>query len=61
MYETLKFLIITLPMVVGLFIGNAVANAAGAAIGSVGLGLAGSLVWSALVVRTEREIKARDS
>lgn len=60
-YEFLKFLVITLPMVAGVFVGNAVADAVGAAIGSVGLGLLGSAVWTVLHHRTERQIAERDS
>jgi hypothetical protein len=60
-YGLLQFFVITFPMVAGLFVGNAIADALGAAIGSVALGLAGSFAWSALFNRTDREIPTRDS
>lgn len=58
-YEFFGFLVITLPMVAGLFVGNAIADTLGAAIGSVGAGLIGSGVWSVYVTRTERKFEER--
>lgn len=52
-YQFAAFLIITLPMVVGLYVGNAISDALGAAIGSVALGLIGTAVWSVLVAKSE--------
>lgn len=60
-YQLLLFFMVTLPMIGGLFAGNAVADAPGAFVGSVALGLAGSAVWARLIARTEREIEARDA
>lgn len=60
-YELLLFFMVTLPMIVGLFAGNAIADALGAFVGSVALGLVGSVLWARLVARTEREIEARDA
>jgi hypothetical protein len=57
----LGFFMITLPMIGGLFVGDAIANALGAAIGSIALGLMGSAFWAKLVTRTEQEIEARDA
>jgi hypothetical protein len=60
-YELLRFFMVTLPMIAGLLVGNAIAHALGAAIGSVALGLIGTAFWARLVARTEREIEARDA
>lgn len=60
-YELLLFLMVSLPMIVGLFAGNAIADALGAFVGSIALGLVGSAFWARLVARTEQEIKARDA
>lgn len=60
-YELLGFFMITLPMIAGLFVGDAIADALGAAVGSIALGLIGSAFWAKLIARTEREIEARDA
>ena len=59
-YELLFFCTTTVPMVIGLYGGNAIAHELGAAVGSIAFGLAGSALGAMLVARTEREIEARD-
>ena len=59
-YGFIQFLVITLPMVAGLFIGNAAADAVGAAVGSVGAGLVGSAVFAVIYARTEQRISERE-